>query len=164
MPRSKVKKVLKAAKGYYGRGKSCYRIAKQRVMKAMQYEYISRKHKKRNMKKMWITKINAASRQHGLSYSRFAGSLTKLKIHINKKVLAQLAFNEPITFQGLVHTALKLDDSLKNHPSANPQIRSLQFGLIASTLGKSSTASAQAKPLVSLPIVRLGDYYASLRE
>eukprot|EP00475_Leptophrys_vorax_P041829 TRINITY_DN78910_c0_g1_i1.p1 TRINITY_DN78910_c0_g1~~TRINITY_DN78910_c0_g1_i1.p1 ORF type:complete len:164 (+),score=29.95 TRINITY_DN78910_c0_g1_i1:61-552(+) len=163
MPKPRVAKVLKAAKGFYGRGKSCFRVAKQRVMKAMQYQYISRKHKKRDAKKMWIQKINAACRQHGLQYSKFTHGLSQLNILINKKVLANLAVNEPVSFHGLVHTVLTKFPEMRHHQTHSPQIKSLQVGLIASTLGRSGSVSFGSNRQ-QLPIIQLGKMYGSIQE
>src|SRR5271154_2424658 len=92
---AKHKKVLKAAKGFYGRRKNTIRIAKQAVEKAMQYAYRDRKVRKRNFRALWVQRINAAVREHGLTYSRFIDGLLKAGIAVDRKVLADLAMNEP---------------------------------------------------------------------
>lgn len=99
------KKVIKAAKGYRGRNKSCFRIAKQRVDKARQYAYRDRKNRKREFRRLWITRINAGARLHGLSYSRFMNGLAKAEIELDRKVLADLAVSQPEDFGKLVETA-----------------------------------------------------------
>ena len=110
MPRSRNKvasrrrrrKILKKAKGYWGRRKNVYTIAKNAVEKAMQYQYRDRKVRKREFRKLWIMRINAAARQNGTTYSRLMGALKKNNIELNRKVLADLAVNDPETFTALV--------------------------------------------------------------
>jgi large subunit ribosomal protein L20 len=102
---AKHKKVLKAAKGYYGRRKSTIRIAKQAVEKALQYGYRDRKRKKRTFRALWIQRINAATREHGLTYGRFIFGLSKAGIDIDRKVLADLAVHDAAAFKALVEQA-----------------------------------------------------------
>ena len=102
---AKHKKVIKAAKGYYGRRKNTIRIAKQAVEKAQQYAYRDRKRRKRNFRALWIQRINAACREHGLTYSRFISGLLKAGIAVDRKVLADLAIKEPEAFKALVDQA-----------------------------------------------------------
>ncbi|NBN65799.1 50S ribosomal protein L20 [Microvirga tunisiensis] len=99
------KKVIKAAKGYYGRRKNTIRIAKQAVEKAAQYAYRDRKVRKRNFRSLWIQRINAATREHGLTYGRFIDGLNKAGIEVDRKVLSDLAINQPAAFQALVEKA-----------------------------------------------------------
>ncbi len=99
------RKVLKAAKGYYGRRKNTIRIARQAVEKAGQYAYRDRRVKKRTFRGLWIQRINAAARIHGLTYGRFIDGLNKAGIALDRKVLADIAVHEPQTFQSLVETA-----------------------------------------------------------
>lgn len=99
------KKVLKAAKGYYGRRKNTFRTANAAVEKAGIYAYIGRKQKKRNFRSLWIQRINAAVRPEGLTYSRFIDGLLKAGVEIDRKVMADLAMNQPEAFRGLVATA-----------------------------------------------------------
>ena len=101
------KKVLKLAKGYRGRSKNCYRIALQRVEKALQYAYRDRRNRKRDFRGLWIQRINAGSREHGLTYSKFINGLTKAGIDIDRKVLADLAVHEPAAFKSIVDQAQK---------------------------------------------------------
>ena len=89
------KKVLKAAKGYRGRGKACFRVAVEKVEKALQYQYRDRKNKKRNFRSLWIQRINAAAREHGLTYSQFIGALKNAGIEMDRKVLRQRAAQIP---------------------------------------------------------------------
>ena len=96
------KKVLKAAKGYFGRRKNVHTVAKNAVEKAMQYAYIGRKQKKRNFRSLWIQRINAGAREHGMSYSNFMGAVTEKGIALNRKVLADLAMNHPTAFKAIV--------------------------------------------------------------
>jgi large subunit ribosomal protein L20 len=104
---AKHRKILKAAKGYYGRRKNTIRVAKQAVEKALQYQYRDRKRKKRTFRALWIQRINAASREHGLTYGRFIEGLSKSGIAIDRKVLADLAVKDAAGFKALVDTAAK---------------------------------------------------------
>ena len=101
------KKVLSKAKGYYGRRKNTIRIAKQAVTKAGQYAYRDRRVRKRHFRALWIQRINAAARSHGLTYARFIDGLTKSGIGIDRKVMADLAVCEPVAFEALVEQARK---------------------------------------------------------
>ncbi|HMW21834.1 MAG TPA: 50S ribosomal protein L20 [Burkholderiaceae bacterium] len=101
--RARHKKVLALAKGFRGRRKNVYRIAKQAVMKAGQYAYRDRRAKKREFRRLWIARINAASRALGLTYSRFVAGLKKAKIEVDRKVLADLAVNDPAAFGSIVN-------------------------------------------------------------
>jgi len=96
------KKILKLAKGYRGRSNNCYRIALQRVEKALQYAYRDRRTKKRDIRALWIQRINAAARTHGLIYSKFIKGLTTAGIGIDRKILSELAVNEPKSFEKIV--------------------------------------------------------------
>jgi large subunit ribosomal protein L20 len=101
--RRRRKKILKLAKGYFGARKNVYTVAKNAVEKALVYAYIHRKQKKRAFRRLWIARINAGVRQHGMSYSRFINALSKSGIELNRKVLADLAMNHPDTFAALVN-------------------------------------------------------------
>lgn len=103
--RARHKKVLALAKGYRGRRKNVYRIAKQAVMKAGQYAYRDRRQRKRQFRQLWIVRINAAARQHGLSYSKFMNGLKKAAIVIDRKVLADLAVFDQVAFAQLAAQA-----------------------------------------------------------
>lgn len=96
------KKTIKAAKGYFGRRKNVYTVAKNAVEKGMQYAYRDRKTKKRNFRALWIQRINAGVREYGLSYSVFMHKLAEANIDVNRKVLADLAMNEPAAFKAIV--------------------------------------------------------------
>jgi large subunit ribosomal protein L20 len=102
---AKHKKVLKAAKGYYGRRKNTIRIAKQAVERAAQYAYRDRKRKKRTFRALWIQRLNAAVRPFGLTYSRFIDGLGKAGVEVDRKVLSDLAIREPAAFEAIVGRA-----------------------------------------------------------
>ena len=103
--RAKHKKILKQAKGYYGARSRVYRVAKQAVIKALQYAYRDRRQKKRQFRALWIVRINAAARRFGLSYSRFMNGLKKADIALDRKVLADIAVNDPQAFEVLANRA-----------------------------------------------------------
>ncbi|RPD45700.1 MULTISPECIES: 50S ribosomal protein L20 [Hymenobacter] len=100
--RHRRKKVMRLAKGYYGRRKNVWTVAKNAVEKGLLYAYRDRKVKKREFRALWIQRINAGAREHGLSYSQFMGGLKKAGIDLNRKVLADLALNHPEAFKGIV--------------------------------------------------------------
>ncbi len=99
------KKTLERAKGYRGRSKNCFRVALQKVEKGLQYAYRDRKTKKRNFRALWIQRINAASREHGLVYSQFMNGLHKAGVEIDRKVLADIAVHDAASFKALVDQA-----------------------------------------------------------
>ena len=99
------KKVLKEAKGYFGSKHRLYKTAKEQLMHSGQYAFRDRKQKKRDFRKLWITRINAACRQNDISYSRFIEGLTKAGVEINRKMLSEIAINDPKAFTELVKTA-----------------------------------------------------------
>lgn len=103
--RARKKSILKRAKGFFGKRKNNYRIAKQAVMKALAYAYRDRKRKKRNFRRLWITRINAASRKNGLPYSKFIHGLKEADVKLNRKMLSHLAVKEPDTFSKIVEVA-----------------------------------------------------------
>ncbi len=100
--RARRKKVLKLAKGFWGRGKNVWTVAKNKVEKGLTYAYRDRKVKKREFRSLWIMRINAGARQYGLSYSQFMGKVHKAGINLNRKVLADLAMNHPDAFKAVV--------------------------------------------------------------
>ena len=100
--RARRKKVMKHAKGYFGRRKNVWTVAKNAVEKAMLYSYRDRRAKKRTFRALWITRINAGAREHGLSYSQFMGKLKANNIELNRKVLADLAMNHPEAFEAII--------------------------------------------------------------
>ena len=99
------KKILKMAKGYYGARSRVFRVAKQAVIKAAQYAYRDRRQRKRQFRALWVQRINAAARDHGLSYSRFIDGLNKASIILDRKVLADLAVHDAVGFSKLVASA-----------------------------------------------------------
>ena len=99
------KKILKLAKGYRGRAKNCFRVAIEKVEKALRYAYRDRRAKKREFRGLWIQRINAAVREHGLTYSRFMSGIVKAGIEMDRKVMADLAAREPAAFKALVDQA-----------------------------------------------------------
>ena len=101
----KRRKILKLAKGYFGGKSKRYRVARQAVMKSQMYAYIGRKLKKRDFRRLWIARINAACRQNGLSYSKFMFGLKKAGINLNRKVLSELAIADPAAFTALTEKA-----------------------------------------------------------
>jgi len=103
--RRRHKKILKAAKGYYGARSRVFRVAKQAVTKAAQYAYRDRRVKKRDFRRLWIARINAQSRVEGLSYSRFINGLKKSEIALDRRVLADLAIHDKVAFAALVEKA-----------------------------------------------------------
>lgn len=96
------KKILKAAKGYFGRRKNVHTVAKNAVEKAGVYAYSGRKQKKRHFRSLWVQRINAGAREHGMSYSEFMGKLSAKGIELNRKALADLAMNNPEAFKAVV--------------------------------------------------------------
>ena len=100
--RARPKKILALAKGYRGRRKNVYRVAKQAVMKAGQYAYRDRRTRKRVFRALWIARINAGARSHGVTYSRFIAGLKKASIELDRKVLADMAVNDPAAFGSIV--------------------------------------------------------------
>ena len=102
---AKHKKTLKRAKGFYGRRKNTIRAAKAAVDRSMQFAYRDRKKNKRNFRALWIQRINAAAREHGLTYARFISGLGKAGVEVDRKVLADLAVSEPASFKALVERA-----------------------------------------------------------
>ena len=100
--RARRKRILKAAKGFYGKRKNVYTVAKNVMEKGLQYKYVGRKLKKREYRALWIARINAAVREEGLTYSQFIGLLNKKGITLDRKILADLAMNEPESFKQLI--------------------------------------------------------------
>ena len=109
--RARHKKVLKEARGYYGARRKVYRVAKQAVTKAGQYSYRDRRQRKRQFRRLWIVRINAAARDFGMSYSRFIDGLNKAEIEVDRKVLADLAVHDKEAFAELAKKAQKALDS-----------------------------------------------------
>jgi large subunit ribosomal protein L20 len=108
------KKVIKKAKGFYGRRKNTIRTAKAAVDKSMQYAYRDRKARKRNFRSLWVQRINAAAREHGLTYARLVDGMTKAGIEVDRKVLSDLAINQPQAFAAVVTQAKAALEYLKS--------------------------------------------------
>ncbi|MFM1893059.1 MAG: hypothetical protein RIQ90_225 [Bacteroidota bacterium] len=98
---------MKLSKGYFGRRKNVWTVAKNAIEKGLLYAYTGRKQKKRNFRSLWITRINAGARHHGMSYSQFMGLVNKSEIALNRKVLADLAMNHPDAFKAVVESVKK---------------------------------------------------------
>lgn len=105
--RKRRKKILKLAKGFRGSNSRIFRIANQQVMKALRNAYRDRRKRKRDFRRLWITRINAAARQHGMSYSQFTGNLRKANVQLNRKMLAQMAVLDPDGFSKVLELASK---------------------------------------------------------
>jgi large subunit ribosomal protein L20 len=103
--RRRHKKIISQAKGYYNARRKVFRVAKQAVTKAQQYAYIGRKQKKRQFRSLWIVRINAAARLHGLSYSRFMNGLLKANVTLDRKALADIAIHDPAAFGAIAEQA-----------------------------------------------------------
>lgn len=122
--RARHKKALKLAKGYFGSKHKLYKTAKEQVRHSMMYAYRDRRTKKRDFRKLWITRINAACRQNDMSYSKFINGLSKAGIEINRKMLSEIAIDDPKTFAGLVATAklaLEGKEIKEEAPKASPK-------------------------------------------
>ena len=107
MTRKRHKKVLKLAKGYFGAKSKLFRTANEAVMKSLVYSYVGRKHKKRDFRKLWIARINAAARMNGLTYSKLISGLKKANVTINRKMLAEIAVTDPKAFTEIAEIAKK---------------------------------------------------------
>ena len=105
MTRKRRKKVIKLAKGYWGNKKNHFKVANQQVMKSLRYAYVGRKLKKRDFRKLWISRISAACKQNDINYSRFMNGLKKAGIELNRKSLSEMAINEPAAFAAGVEKA-----------------------------------------------------------
>ena len=105
MTRKRRKKILKRAKGYWGSKSTHYRVANQAVMKSLKYAYIGRKHKKRDFRRLWITRISAACKTCDINYSRFMNGLKKAGVTLNRKMLSEIAISDPAAFTQLAETA-----------------------------------------------------------
>lgn len=103
--RKRHKKILKLAKSFKGARSRLFVVANQAVMKSLKYQYRDRRNKKRNFRRLWITRINAAARMNGMSYSKFASALSKANIIVNRKILADIAVNDPAAFTKIVEAA-----------------------------------------------------------
>ena len=105
MTRKRRKKIIKLAKGYWGNKKNHFKVANQQVMKSLKYAYVGRKLKKRDFRRLWITRITAACKQNDINYSRFINGLKKANITLNRKMLSEIAINDAAAFTALVAKA-----------------------------------------------------------
>lgn len=105
--RARRKKILKLAKGYRNRSKNCFRVAVQKVEKGLQYAYRDRRNKKRDFRRLWVQRVNAAVREHGLVYSQFINGLKLAGVDLNRKMLSELAIKQPESFANIVEVAKK---------------------------------------------------------
>lgn len=142
--RYKRKRTLKLAKGYYGKKKNAYRIARQAVERALRFSYRDRRQKKREFRKLWIVRINAASRENGLSYNRLISGLRKSGLELNRKVLADIAVHDAEGFAAIVEVA---KDALEEAAEAGVKVRpETEKGKRPARPEKKEAAPAKAKP------------------
>lgn len=123
--RKRHKKIIKLAKGFQGRSKNCYNVARNRVRKALQHAYKGRKLKKRDARSLWIQKVNAAAREHGLAYSQLIHGMDKNGIELNRKVLAEISMTEPFTFKSVCSTLQSLEHFDLNRSMTKCKVRDL---------------------------------------
>ena len=136
------KKVLKQAKGYFGSKHRLYKTAKEQLMHSGQYAYRDRKQKKREFRKLWITRINAACRQNDISYSRFIEGLTKAGVEVNRKMLSEIAINDPKTFTELVKVAR---DGKAGKVSKNEKVSTSEVSISGSDKKTAKTTSKKTE-------------------
>ena len=136
------KKVLKQAKGYFGSKHRLYKTAKEQLMHSVQYAYRDRKQKKREFRKLWITRINAACRQNDISYSRFIEGLTKAGVEVNRKMLSEIAINDPKTFTELVKVAR---DGKAGKVSKNEKVSTSEVAISGSDKKTAKTTSKKTE-------------------
>ena len=120
MTRKRRNKVLRLAKGYYGSKSKLFKTAKQAVMKSGQYAYIGRKQKKRDFRRLWITRISAAAKMNGMNYSTFINGLKKAGVTLNRKMLSEIAISDPAAFTALAEQAKAALNYLKNYARGTP--------------------------------------------
>ena len=144
--RKRRKKVLKLAKGYFGSKHLLYKTANEQVMKSLSYSYRDRKQRKRDFRKLWISRINAASRLNGLSYSRLINGLNLAGVEINRKMLADIAVNDPQGFTAIADTAKKgLNGEVK--PEAKPEKKAAKVTATETTSNLEDLTVAELKDL-----------------
>ena len=136
------KKVLKQAKGYFGSKHRLYKTAKEQLLHSGQYAYRDRKQKKREFRKLWITRINAACRQNDISYSRFIEGLTKAGVEVNRKMLSEIAINDPKTFTELVKVAR---DGKAGKVSKNEKVSTSEVAISGSDKKTAKTTSKKTE-------------------
>ncbi len=143
------KKVLKAAKGYFGSKHRLYKTAKEQLMHSGQYAYRDRKQKKRDFRKLWITRINAACRMNDISYSRFIEGLTKAGVEVNRKMLSEIAINSPENFTKLVETAkLGKEGKITKQEVVKKEVKEVKAA-------KKETAKEEVKDLTKMTVAEL---------
>lgn len=133
------KKVLKQAKGYFGSKHRLYKTAKEQLMHSGQYAYRDRKQKKRDFRKLWITRINAACRENGISYSRFIEGLNKAGVEVNRKMLSEIAINDPKMFAEFV----KISEDGRNGKKAKKEVADIAEVTIQAGKAKSTSKTAE---------------------
>ena len=134
--RARHKKVMKQAKGYFGSKHRLYRSANEQVMHSGKYAYRDRKQKKRDFRKLWITRINAACRQNDISYSKFINGLTKAEIDINRKMLSEIAIDNPSAFTELVNTAKNALDGKVEKTTKTVKAKEVKTDLSSKTVAE----------------------------
>lgn len=155
----KRRKIMRLAKGYYGAKSKQYRTAKQSVMKSLAYSYRGRKQRKRDFRKLWITRINAGARENGLTYSRLMNGLKLAGITLNRKVLAEMAVNDPAAFAEVVKAAEKaLGTGTKKtavkKPAAKKPAAKADAVAEEKPAAKKTTAKAEEKPAAKKPAAK----------
>lgn len=142
------KKVLKMAKGYFGRRKNVWTVAKNAVEKGLTYAYRDRKQKKRNVRSVWIVRINAAVREFGMSYSEFIGKLNAKNITLSRKALADLALNHPEAFKAIVNEVK--DATPVSRPDNAPRVRNTAAAVEAKVEAPKKTAAKKVTPVAEV--------------
>lgn len=142
--RKRRKKILKLAKGYYGSKHTLYRTANEQVMKSLAYSYRDRKQRKRDFRKLWIARINAAARQHGLSYSRLTYGLKCADIDINRKMLSELAIHDEKAFENIVYEAKKALEANKKPSERKEETKADRRAEVTPGTGKKPAAKKAA--------------------
>lgn len=142
--RKRRKKILKLAKGYYGSKHTLYRTANEQVMKSLAYSYRDRKQRKRDFRKLWIARINAAARQHGLSYSRLTYGLKCADIDINRKMLSELAIHDEKAFENIVNEAKKALEANKKPSERKEETKADRRAEVTPGTGKKPAAKKAA--------------------
>lgn len=158
--RARRKKMIKLAKGYRGQRSINYKVAKQQVWKGWSYAFRDRKNTKRNFRKLWIARINAAARMNGLSYSRFMNGLSLMGSTLNRKMLADLAITDPKAFAGLAEQAKKaLADNGQHVPSITPATIETEIQIATAAAAPAAKEAVSAgKPTAKNTVAEIKDY------